>query len=57
MPIAQTSLRWAKGVSYHAYEGIAVNLDELERLVKGPWRYRRHDPQEPWPAHLRAEHT
>ena len=34
IPIAQTSLRWAKGVSYHAYEGIALNLDERERLVK-----------------------
>jgi len=34
MPIAQTSLRWAKGVSYHAYEGIALNLEERERLVK-----------------------
>jgi ribulose-5-phosphate 4-epimerase/fuculose-1-phosphate aldolase len=34
MPIAQTSLRWAKGVSYHAYEGIALNLDERERLVQ-----------------------
>jgi ribulose-5-phosphate 4-epimerase/fuculose-1-phosphate aldolase len=34
MPIAQTSLRWARGVSYHAYEGIALNLDERERLVK-----------------------
>ena len=34
MPIAQTSLRWAKGVSYHGYEGIALNLDERERLVK-----------------------
>ena len=34
LPIAQTSLRWAKGVSYHAYEGIALNLDERERLVK-----------------------
>jgi ribulose-5-phosphate 4-epimerase/fuculose-1-phosphate aldolase len=34
MPIAQTSLRWAKGVSYHAYEGIALDLDERERLVK-----------------------
>jgi ribulose-5-phosphate 4-epimerase/fuculose-1-phosphate aldolase len=33
MPIAQTSLRWAKGVSYHGYEGIALNLDERERLV------------------------
>ena len=34
MPIAQTSLRWAKGVSHHAYEGIALNLDERESLVK-----------------------
>ena len=34
MPIAQTTLRWAKGVSYHAYEGIALKLDERERLVK-----------------------
>lgn len=34
MPIAQTSLRWAKGISYHAYEGIALNLEERERLVK-----------------------
>src|SRR5688572_12737447 len=34
MPIAQTSMRWAKGVSYHAYEGIAINLEERERLVR-----------------------
>ena len=34
LPIAQTSLRWAKGVSTHDYEGIALNLDERERLVK-----------------------
>jgi ribulose-5-phosphate 4-epimerase/fuculose-1-phosphate aldolase len=34
MPIAQTSMRWAKGVSYHAYEGIAINLDERESLVR-----------------------
>lgn len=34
LPIAQTSMRWAKGVSYHAYEGIAIHLEERERLVK-----------------------
>ena len=34
MPIAQTSMRWAKGVSYHAYEGIAIHLEERDRLVK-----------------------
>ena len=34
MPIAQTSMRWAKGVSYHAYEGIAINLEERARLVQ-----------------------
>lgn len=34
LPIAQTSMRWAKGVSYHAYEGIAIHLGERERLVK-----------------------
>ena len=34
MPVAQTSMRWSKGVSYHAYEGIALNLEERERLVR-----------------------
>lgn len=27
-------MRWAKGVSYHDYEGVALNLEERERLVK-----------------------
>jgi ribulose-5-phosphate 4-epimerase/fuculose-1-phosphate aldolase len=34
LPIAQTSMRWAKGVAYHDYEGIAINLEERERLVR-----------------------
>lgn len=34
LPIAQTSMRWAQGVSYHDYEGIAIDLEERERLVR-----------------------
>jgi ribulose-5-phosphate 4-epimerase/fuculose-1-phosphate aldolase len=34
LPIAQTSMRWAKGVAYHDFEGIAINLEERERLVR-----------------------
>jgi ribulose-5-phosphate 4-epimerase/fuculose-1-phosphate aldolase len=32
LPIAQTSMRFAK-IGYHAYEGVAINTDEQERLV------------------------
>jgi ribulose-5-phosphate 4-epimerase/fuculose-1-phosphate aldolase len=34
LPIAQISMRWTKGVSYHAYESIAHNLEERQRLVR-----------------------
>jgi ribulose-5-phosphate 4-epimerase/fuculose-1-phosphate aldolase len=33
MPIAQTSMRFAK-IAYHEYEGVAINADEQERLVR-----------------------
>jgi ribulose-5-phosphate 4-epimerase/fuculose-1-phosphate aldolase len=33
LPVAQTSMRFAE-IAYHAYEGIAINLDERERLVQ-----------------------
>jgi ribulose-5-phosphate 4-epimerase/fuculose-1-phosphate aldolase len=33
LPIAQTSMRFAK-IAYHDYEGVAVNLEEQERLVR-----------------------
>ena len=33
MPLAQTSMRFAK-IAYHDYEGVAVNLEEQERLVR-----------------------
>ncbi len=32
LPIAQTSMRFAK-IAYHEYEGIAINVEEQERLV------------------------
>lgn len=32
MPIAQTNMRFGK-IAYHEYEGVAVDLDERERLV------------------------
>lgn len=34
MPIAQTSMRWVKALSYHDFEGIALRTDERERLVQ-----------------------
>jgi ribulose-5-phosphate 4-epimerase/fuculose-1-phosphate aldolase len=34
LPIAQISMRWTRGVSYHDYESIALNLEERARLVK-----------------------
>ncbi len=33
MPIAQTSMRFAK-IAYHDYEGVAINPEEQERLVR-----------------------
>ncbi|HTT37622.1 MAG TPA: class II aldolase/adducin family protein [Burkholderiales bacterium] len=33
LPIAQTSMRFAK-IAYHDYEGVAVNIEEQERLVR-----------------------
>lgn len=33
LPIAQMSMRWMKGVTYHDYESI-VNLDERSRMVR-----------------------
>lgn len=33
LPVAQTSMRFAK-IAYHDYEGVAINLDEQERLVR-----------------------
>ena len=33
LPLAQTSMRFAK-IGYHDYEGVAVNLEEQERLVR-----------------------
>jgi ribulose-5-phosphate 4-epimerase/fuculose-1-phosphate aldolase len=33
LPIAQTSMKFAK-IAYHDYEGVAINLDEQERLVR-----------------------
>ena len=33
LPIAQMSMRWVKGVSYHDYESI-VHMDERERMVR-----------------------
>src|SRR5215475_3612882 len=32
LPLAQTSMRHAK-IAYHAYEGVALNLDEQTRLL------------------------
>jgi len=34
MPIAQTSMRWAKRLSYHDFEGLAIRTEERERLVR-----------------------
>jgi ribulose-5-phosphate 4-epimerase/fuculose-1-phosphate aldolase len=33
LPLTQTALRWSK-VAYHDFEGVAVELDERERLVR-----------------------
>jgi ribulose-5-phosphate 4-epimerase/fuculose-1-phosphate aldolase len=33
LPIAQTSMRFAK-IGYHDYEGVAIHLEEQERLVR-----------------------
>ncbi len=33
LPLAQTSMRFAK-IAYHDYEGVVLNLDEQERLLK-----------------------
>ena len=55
LPIAQMSMRWVKGVSYHDYESI-VAMDERERMVRDLGRnnvmiLRNHGLLE-WPALL-----
>ena len=34
MPLTQTAMTICDEVAYHDYEGIALNLDERERLIK-----------------------
>jgi ribulose-5-phosphate 4-epimerase/fuculose-1-phosphate aldolase len=33
LPLAQTSMRFAR-IAYHDYEGVAINLEEQERMVR-----------------------
>ena len=33
LPLTQTAMRWSR-VAYHDFEGVAVELDERERIVK-----------------------
>ena len=33
LPLTQTAMRWGK-IAYHDFEGVAVELDERERLVE-----------------------
>jgi ribulose-5-phosphate 4-epimerase/fuculose-1-phosphate aldolase len=33
LPISQHAMRLTNNVAYHAYEGVALNLEERERLV------------------------
>lgn len=34
LPLNQTAMRFASGVAYHEFEGVAVDLDERQRLVE-----------------------
>jgi len=34
LPIAQTSMRWARGLSYHEYKGVVTDQVEKEELVR-----------------------
>ena len=53
LPLTQTAMRWGK-IAYHDFEGVAVELDERERLVEGPRRLRGDDPAQPRPARRSA---
>ncbi len=33
LPISQTAMSFTKDIAYHEYEGIALNMDERERLI------------------------
>ena len=38
LPLTQHAMRFTGALAYHDYEGIALEPDEQERLVRGPRR-------------------
>lgn len=50
LPISQHAMRFTNAIGYHDYEGLALELDEQERLVKdlGPHKAKNTE----WKAHL-----
>ena len=55
LPITQIALKFYNRIAYHGYEGIALNLDERERLVRDLGSPERHDPAQPRPSGGRAD--
>jgi hypothetical protein len=55
MPLTQTAMLIRDDIAYHDYEGVAVDLDERERLIADIGDQERDDPQEPRHARGRRE--
>ena len=50
LPISQHALKFYGHLAYHGYEGIALDLDERERLVRDLGQHQGDDPAQPRPA-------
>ena len=49
LPLSQHACKFYNRIAYHGYEGIALDLDERERLVR-PGRAQGDDPAQSRPA-------
>ena len=56
LPLSQHAQLFYGRVSYHDYEGLAIDIDERPAAGAGPRRQPRDDPAQPRPARGRNEH-
>jgi hypothetical protein len=57
LPLSQHAQLFYGRVSYHDYEGLAIDIDERARLVKEPRQQPRDDLAQPWAAGGRNKHS
>ena len=55
LPLTQTAMLIRDEIAYHDYEGVAVDLDERERIDRRSRRQERDDPAQPRHARARRD--